>query len=185
MENTRSSSCKHTIESYAYTMVGEFNRQTTDHAITCGIEDIRSMAVRFTIFNSPPRPCRPGEINPVIHDMKGGSIIDVAYWLDHQVHLDTLRQWIMYNEMLENSDAGEYVSAPSLECFNEHPGNIIRPQVIEEINVRIGRMCEYIQSDEIKVRNLIRSIVEDSNRFRGQLSENRISDGQPAQQPGE
>ena len=156
----------------AYAIVNEFNNQTADHAIICGINDIRNMEVSFTIFNRPPRPYRPGETNPVLHEMKRGSLLDVAYWLDHQVHLDTLRQWIMYNEMLENFDASEYISAIALETFNEHQSIIIQPEVIKEINTKIGRLSKIIQDEKTMIHNIIGSTIKDSNRFQKHPPEN-------------
>ena len=183
MENKQKWTSRFRLHNEFDELVNAFNNLLADSAITCQMKDYSRATVSFAVST---RPGFPTDGNPAIHLMEEGSVFDIAYWLDNcKMDIRALKYWIEYREMLENSDAGEYVSAPSLESFNEHPGNIIRPQVIKEINVRIGRMCEYIQSDEIKVRNIIRSIVEDSNRFRGQPSENRISDGQPAQQPGE
>ena len=103
--------------------VNAFNSLLADSAITCQMEDYSRATVSFAVST---RPGFPTDGNPAIHLMEEGSVFDIAYWLDNsEMDIRVLKWWIEYREMLENSCAGEYLNAPSLEDFHKHPEDII------------------------------------------------------------
>lgn len=140
-------------------LVNAFNNLLADSAITCQMEDYSRATVSFAVST---RPGFPTDGNPAIHMMEEGSVFDVAYWLDNsQMDIRALKYWIAYREMMENSCAGEYLNAPSLEDFHKHPEDIIPASKLEEIDILIAKVHEINKSRAMEIHNVVGSRLED------------------------
>jgi len=140
-------------------LVNTFNNLLADSAITCQMEDYSRATVSFAVST---RPGFPTDRNPAIHLMEEGSVFDIAYWLDNsRMDPRALKLWIEYREMLENSCAGEYLNAPSLEDFHKHPEDIIPASKVEEIDKLIAKVHEINKSRAIEIHNVVGSKLED------------------------
>lgn len=154
-------------------LVNTFNNLLADSAITCQMEDYSRATVSFAVST---RPGFPTDGNPAIHLMEEGSVFDVAYWIDNsEMDIRVLKWWIGYREMLEDSCAGEYLNAPSLEDFHKHPEDIIPACKIEEIDDQIAKVHEINKYRAMEIHNFIRSALKDWFVFRKhqQPNENR------------
>nr|MCR5709650.1 hypothetical protein [Bacteroidales bacterium] len=159
--------------------VNAFNSLLADSAITCQMEDYSRATVSFAITT---RPGFPTDYNPALHMMEEGSVFDVAYWLDNsQMGTRALKLWIGYREMLENSCAGEYLNAPSLEDFHKHPEDIIPANQVERIEHLIANVHEIHNSRDIEIRYIVGNEVNGwlHTRKKRQPRENRTSGGDP------
>ncbi len=154
-------------------LVNAFNDLMAGGAITCQMEDYSRATVSFAITT---RPGFPTDGNPALHMMEEGSVFDIAYWLDNsQMDTRALKLWIKYRETLENSCAGEYLNAPSLEDFHKHPEDIIPANQIERIEHLIAKVHEINNSRDIEIRNVVGTEVKGWLAFRKhqQPNENR------------
>jgi len=158
MENRQKWSARFRLHNEFDEQVNAFNSLLADSAITCQMEDYSRATVSFAVST---RPGFPTDGNPAIHMMEEGSIFDVAYWLDNsQMDIRALKWWIEYREMLENSCAGEYLNAPSLEDFHKHPEDIIPANQIERIEHRIAKVHEIHNSRDLEIRYVVGTEVD-------------------------
>lgn len=164
--------------------VNAFNSLLADSAITCQMEDYSRATVSFAVST---RPGFPTDGNPAIHMMEEGSVFDVAYWLDNsEMDIRVLKWWIEYREMLEDSCAGEYLNAPSLEDFHKHPEDIIPASKLEEIDILIAKVHEINKSRAMEIHNVVGSRLEDWLVFgkHQQPNENRAQASGPHNSAG-
>lgn len=159
MENKQKWTARFRLHNEFDELVNAFNNLLADSAITCQMEDYSRATVSFAVST---RPGFPTDGNPAIHMMEEGSVFDVAYWLDNsQMDIRALKYWIAYREMMENSCAGEYLNAPSLEDFHKHPEDIIPASKLEEIDILIAKVHEINKSRAMEIHNVVGSRLED------------------------